>query len=173
MMEIVFCDRCGDFIEKPKHKVKKLNYCNRECAKGPRHQITKPCEECGKPVTRVRSQMRQYVLCSLECSRAWSSRWLTGINIELNPDRMIPETRRKLRIARLDSGEGKTYTKIYSRHAHRVVAEQMLGRPLLPGEVVHHIDNNRRNNNPSNLIVFASQADHARHHQDLLRAKKK
>lgn len=50
------------------------------------------------------------------------------------------------------------------RHEHRLVAEQKLGRPLRPGEVVHHIDGDSRNNAPGNLEVLASQAEHARLH---------
>ncbi len=46
---------------------------------------------------------------------------------------------------------------------HRLVMEQMLGRYLLPGEVVHHRDSNTANNDPSNLELFASNADHLRH----------
>lgn len=86
------------------------------------------------------------------------------LNEELNPTRMTPETREKLRNCRLDSGEGRTYTKQYGRHEHRVVAEQILGRELRPGEVVHHIDGDKRNNAPENLKVFPSQAEHARFH---------
>ena len=77
---------------------------------------------------------------------------------------MTPEVRAKLRESRLGRGEGVTYTKTYGRHTHRVVAEQMLGRPLLKGEVVHHIDGNKRNNHPDNLMVFPSQSEHVRGH---------
>jgi hypothetical protein len=89
---------------------------------------------------------------------------MTQMNKDMNPERMTPETRKKLRVARLNTGDGKTYTKEYSRHAHRIAAEKKLGRPLKPGEVVHHIDENKRNNDPANLIIFPSQREHARYH---------
>ncbi len=43
---------------------------------------------------------------------------------------------------------------------HRLVVEQVLGRYLLPTEVVHHIDGNRQNNTPENLEVYSSNALH-------------
>jgi hypothetical protein len=46
---------------------------------------------------------------------------------------------------------------------HRLVMELKLGRYLLPGEVVHHKDNDKENNHPDNLEVFSSNADHLRH----------
>lgn len=38
---------------------------------------------------------------------------------------------------------------------HRIVAENMLGRKLKEGEVVHHLDSNRANNSPDNLLVLS------------------
>lgn len=49
------------------------------------------------------------------------------------------------------------------RLEHRVVAEQILGRRLRRGEIVHHIDRDKTNNSPGNLEVM-TQAEHAAHH---------
>lgn len=43
---------------------------------------------------------------------------------------------------------------------HRLVMEAVLGRFLLPEEVVHHKDDNHANNDPDNLEVFGSNAEH-------------
>lgn len=45
---------------------------------------------------------------------------------------------------------------------HRLVMEQQLGRYLEPQEVVDHRDGNTSNNDPSNLRLFATNADHLR-----------
>ncbi len=49
-------------------------------------------------------------------------------------------------------------------YEHRLAGEQKLGRPLKKGEIVHHEDLNRSNNDPKNIIVFRTSADHARYH---------
>lgn len=43
---------------------------------------------------------------------------------------------------------------------HRLVMERKLGRPLLASEVVHHRDENPANNDPENLVLYKSNADH-------------
>jgi hypothetical protein len=40
------------------------------------------------------------------------------------------------------------------RYLHREIAVELLKRPLLPGEQVHHVDQDRAHNNPSNLLVL-------------------
>ena len=49
-------------------------------------------------------------------------------------------------------------------YLHIIVAEQKVGRYLLPEEVVHHKDLNKLNNEPNNLMIFATKGDHTRFH---------
>lgn len=45
---------------------------------------------------------------------------------------------------------------------HRLVMEKILGRFLTKKEVVHHRDDNPANNDPDNLELYATNADHLR-----------
>lgn len=59
---------------------------------------------------------------------------------------------------RVDTITGERY------YEHRAMAEWKIGRPLRPGEVVHHLNNDPRDNHPDNLAVFPSQSAHMRLH---------
>ncbi len=50
-----------------------------------------------------------------------------------------------------------------SRHTHRIVAEEKIGRKLRKGEIVHHKDEDIHNNKPGNLEVL-SRAEHMNIH---------
>jgi len=51
------------------------------------------------------------------------------------------------------------------RFTHVVMAEKALGRHLPKGVQVHHVDENRLNNDPNNLVICPDQAYHALLHQ--------
>jgi HNH endonuclease len=61
----------------------------------------------------------------------------------------------------------KTYRKIRGRHEHRIVAEQKIGRPLEPGEIVHHKNERIRDNSPDNLEVM-TRAEHMAEHREAI-----
>lgn len=48
---------------------------------------------------------------------------------------------------------------------HVRIAERAIGKKLPPGAVVHHVDENRLNNSPDNLVICHSQGYHALIHK--------
>lgn len=146
-------------------------------------KISLTCDFCGARIERYPSRVKKHNFCSQKCLADYSSKTrnpekytelksyegmsqnMKAINARLNPSRMAPAVRLKLRNSRLAKGSsGKGYEKLLGRHIHRTVAELAIGRSLKPGEVVHHIDGNIHNNDYRNLMVFENQAQHATWH---------
>lgn len=51
---------------------------------------------------------------------------------------------------------------------HRVVMEEMIGRPLLPGENVHHLNGAPNDNRPENLELWVVNQPYGQRPQDLV-----
>jgi hypothetical protein len=118
--------------------------------------IVKNCPACGGDFT-VPYKQRTRKFCGHKCAFS-----ITGEKTRLASQSQ--EARAKNADSRRGSGRGVSYIKRDGRHEHRAIAEKNLGRPLLPGEIAHHRDENPRNNDPSNIEVLASQAEHASLH---------
>lgn len=143
---LVICDNCQESMSSSNFS---------------RHRATceerdKYCPVCSK-FFRARACNKSVIFCSHSCYM-----------IQRNRD--DPELSRRAAqkagqvIAEKYRGTGtKSYIKEGGRHQHRVVAEEKLGRPLEEGEIVHHIDGNKFNNDPDNLQVM-TQSEHARIH---------
>lgn len=124
------------------------------------------CFRCGIEFERYPGkQKNERTFCSRDCYHEQLG--------EDNPKRRVNqkggltlEERKKIRKSRLGTGEGKSYEKTFGRHTHRLVMEEKIGRNLKPGEVVHHIDGDIRNNSPDNLMLFQSQAEHLKWHKE-------
>lgn len=54
---------------------------------------------------------------------------------------------------------------------HRLIAELKLRRPLAKGEEVHHLDGNKFNNHPANLVVLSKRGHAFVHHYQRREAK--
>ena len=109
--------------------------------------------------------MRPHNFCCTDHARKWNAQRLAAYNRTENPLNKpggAVSSRKKHREKLSGQGAGKAYRKFYGRHEHRVAAEAMLGRPLRPGEVVHHRDGDKLNNDPMNLEVLPSQAEHTK-----------
>lgn len=69
----------------------------------------------------------------------------------------------------------KNYKQSYldgaTKREHQIIMEEHIGRKLRKGEVVHHVDGNKRNNNLKNLIL-TTRSEHAKiHAKELDRSK--
>lgn len=128
-------------------------------------KISVTCDFCGTVFERYPSQLKakRHFFCCKKCLADYSNKKtnpgsyaelkdmerlgnnLAELNRVLNPTRMTPQVRAKIRVACLNTGEGKTYPKFHGRREHRTIAEWMLGRSFIAGEVVHHIDGDKLN----------------------------
>ena len=127
-------------------------------------KIVCTCERCGKTFERWPHEAKGRVWCSSSCHMKTLNEEMNSIRwkIEGGDPKALQAKREKRRAVCVDTGNGKTYRKYFGRHEHRVIAEQSIGRPLEKGEVVHHINGDKRDNRPENLQVLPNQAEHAK-----------
>lgn len=130
-------------------------------------KVAVKCTLCGKAFNRSENQVRENSFCCKEHFYEWNAQRVTDYNRMNNPMNKpggVLSSRIKRSRELSGTGEGKAYRKQLGKHAHRRIAEAMLGRPLKKGEVVHHIDGNKLNNTPANLEVLPSQSEHCKAH---------
>jgi len=71
------------------------------------------------------------------------------------------------------NGKGKRNVMHYYRRQSYEVAAICLGQPVPQGWVIHHLNENPRDNRPENLILFRSPSDHSTYHVRLIDLQQK
>jgi hypothetical protein len=137
------CLECGKTFQKYACLLSnpERTFCSKQCVgKAKRHGSTLHCAMCDSEFYRRFGEqdldVRKNQFCSKECYQEWRSLYR----------------------------KADTYIKVGSRHLHRIIAEQILGRSLTKDEVIHHMDEDKHNNHPSNLALLPDQAFHAKVH---------
>lgn len=120
--------------------------------------------------------------CSVDgCQRMRRTRGLCGMHEQRfrrhgDPLAVTPEEVRRFNLhvahAARALRQSHTYPKIMGRHAHRVVAEAKLGRPLERDEVVHHRNGMKDDFLPDNIEVMTRAAHCREHLPELILARK-
>jgi hypothetical protein len=121
---------------------------------------------CSQHYQQVATEQQKTNPCACGCGKKTKYKFLHGHHTKfLTPEEQARRGRMNNGDTQRKKFDGITtgYRKHRGRHKHRIIAEEMLGRPLLPGEIVHHIDHDKTNNDPSNLQIM-TQAEHARLH---------
>lgn len=155
------CDQCHLPFE-IRFPSEKRRYCSAKCKRAAfasrSNIMTKKCHVCAKEfvVKAYRAETARY--CSVRCRSS--------------DQEHCADVAKKSGDTMRGRGLGSGYVKEGGRHQHRVVAERVLGRPLLPGEIVHHKDEVKSNNDPNNLEV-TRQSIHIEHHRKKLLSARK
>lgn len=164
------CVTCGAHARKrrsPANGGERARFCSAACynadraerrctERHPAPNCTIECEACGLVVERYRSRTaRPARFCSLRCLGA-------AQRGETNP---------AWTGGRIERADGYVLVRVSGGYEleHRLVMAEKLGRPLEPGEVVHHVNGRKADNRPDNLVLFASQSEHAAHHAEAAR----
>lgn len=145
-MEYKVCQWCGKRYELNKKYSKKQRnnskYCSYKCIHGKITNAKKECIVCGGKF-RVHGKKRKETAkwCSHKCQK---------------------------KEEHFDINTGYIRSAKNGRGIHRNIAEEHLKRKLKIGEVVHHINGNKLDNNITNLLVMTN-SDHMKLHKNVLK----
>lgn len=180
-----YCDNCGKELRLTEQRFQRKNhFCSKKCEgefrKLPPNTI---CPICGKEFylkPYMKKKAKHKPCCSYECLGEYRKTVYLGEN---NPNYGNTGVNNPMYIGKKTSSYGYTLISMPDHpfangdgyvFEHRLVAEKYLlndtnsveidGKRYLSKDFeVHHIDHNRKNNDPDNLLVL-TKTDHAKLH---------
>jgi len=140
-------------------------FCSQKCSgkyksinkKGPTQNFKGKCIQCGNEFTTYKAPSRDIPkFCSIKCIGKYQS---GENNPAFNGGKYISNGYYVLFMP--DHPNRDIKNMVYE---HRYVMECKLGRYLTIEECVHHIDHNKLNNKPENLMLFKNNSEHIKYH---------
>lgn len=125
------------------------------------------CAVCMKPFKPAR---KEQVLCSLSCRQKNNAKGRQGQNTGLRSkpykQRLTKDGHLRMYAAKHPFADGRKEMNV-----HDMVMELHLGRRLLPGEVVHHMDEVKTNNVLENLELKSHSKHSSDHMKEIVKVK--
>ncbi len=132
---------------------KSCEYCQKEFIKGTSIEYNwKRKRYCTKKCQQIGSHKRKYNYVK----KGWNPK--SGVSTRFKKGNKHPFWK---------SGNQVTYRN----YARQIISEH-LGRELIKGEAVHHLDHNYQNNEIDNLYVFPNNVEHLKYHRFKVRLVK-
>lgn len=161
---IASCATCGKDVRQYPSQPRK--YCSMACrdagfTTGPSVELE--CRTCGGRYRVIPSKAERSKFCSRSCA-AQASR--PG-----RPPSEIGSTSITVHgyvAIRVERGHWATQGNTNRALQHRVVMGELLGRPLLVNENVHHVNGDRTDNRPENLELWVRSQPQGQRARDLL-----
>lgn len=130
------------------------------------------CAVCGKPMERWKSQVAKAKL-PMTCGPTCRSKGMTGAGNPRWKNGAWMDGRgnyRYLRVDVLSKADKALLANPKARQVleHRLVMARVVGRPLKPTEMVHHINGVKSDNRPENLHL-TNWSEHSKEHRLLER----
>lgn len=141
------CETCGREFHPHLGRSDTSRWCSRACFYASR-RVYRVCTRCGAEFYHLTGKPREF--CSRDCWRGDSTKGQR--NPAFKGDRHVSGRGYVyLHVPDHPSVRGKPYKRVAE---HRLVMEEILGRPLTSWENVHHKNGDRSDNRPGNLELW-------------------